>query len=94
MLVNPLETVYVGKTAAISMLQFLRNVLRRYAGPSTFTESRRSNSMLEATLRSASHRPTDFVDNLDLSERTELIHYYKVAVRVGGISLPTLIRLC
>lgn len=50
--------------------------------------------MLEATLRSASHRPTDFVDNLDLSERTELIHYYKVAVRVGGISLPTLIRLC
>ncbi|QYT00217.1 Fungal_trans domain-containing protein [Trichoderma simmonsii] len=82
------EKVYVGKTAAISMLQFLRNVLRRYAGPSTFTESRRSNSMLEATLRSASHRPTDFVDNLDLSERTELIHYYKVASN-GFLNLLT-----
>ncbi|KAL7953419.1 hypothetical protein V8C34DRAFT_318183 [Trichoderma compactum] len=82
------EKVYVGKTAAISMLQFLRNVLRRFAGPSTFTESRRSNSMLEATLRSASHRPTDFVDNLDLSERTELIHYYKVASN-GFLNLLT-----
>ncbi|KAK4073215.1 transcriptional regulator family: Fungal Specific TF [Trichoderma aggressivum f. europaeum] len=70
------------------MLQFLRNVLRRFAGPSTFTESRRSNSMLEATLRSTSHRPTEFVDNLDLSERTEFIHYYKVASN-GFLNLLT-----
>ncbi|KAL7947634.1 hypothetical protein V8C42DRAFT_318335 [Trichoderma barbatum] len=82
------EKVYVGKTAAISMLQFLRNVLRRFAGPSTFTESRRSNTMLEATLRSTSHRPTDFVDNLDVSERAEFIHYYKVATN-GFLNLLT-----
>ncbi|UKZ81555.1 hypothetical protein TrVFT333_009327 [Trichoderma virens FT-333] len=82
------EKVYVGKTAAISMLQFLRNVLRRFAGPSAFTESRRSNTMLEATLRSTSHRPIDFVDNLSVSERTEFIHYYKVASN-GFLNLLT-----
>ncbi|KAL7934758.1 hypothetical protein V8C35DRAFT_321916 [Trichoderma chlorosporum] len=82
------EKVYVGKTAAISMLQFLRNVLRRFAGPSAFTESRRSNTMLEANLRSTFPRTTDFVDNLDLSERTELIHYYKVASN-GFLNLLT-----
>ncbi|KAM0263903.1 hypothetical protein ACHAQJ_000938 [Trichoderma viride] len=82
------EKVYVGRTAAISMLQFLRNVLRRFAGPSTFTESRRSNTMLEATLRPTSHRPSDFVDSLDASERTELFHYYKVASN-GFLNLLT-----
>lgn len=49
--------------------------------------------MLEATLRSTSHRPADFVDNLDVSERAELIHYYKVTVRGCVGRLPALLNL-
>jgi hypothetical protein len=42
------STVYIGKTASLTFLQFLRQTIRQQMGPSTFTESARQNVMLEA----------------------------------------------
>jgi hypothetical protein len=41
------EKLYVGETASLSFLQFLRKTLRQQMGPSPFTESEFSNQMLE-----------------------------------------------
>ncbi|KAH8699264.1 hypothetical protein BGW36DRAFT_294939 [Talaromyces proteolyticus] len=42
------EKVYVGETSALSFLQFLRGIMKKYIGPSAFTENGRVNFMLEA----------------------------------------------
>lgn len=44
------EKLYVGETAHLSFLQFLRKTLRQQMGPSPFTESEFSNQMLEMDL--------------------------------------------
>lgn len=44
------EKLYVGETASLSFLQFLRKTLRQQMGPSPFTESEFSNQMLEVDL--------------------------------------------
>ncbi|KIX00330.1 uncharacterized protein Z518_10469 [Rhinocladiella mackenziei CBS 650.93] len=41
------EKVYVGETASLSFLQFLRHIIRQQMGPSIFTENTRRNVMLE-----------------------------------------------
>lgn len=41
------EKLYIGETASLSFLQFLRKTLRQQMGPSPFTESEFSNQMLE-----------------------------------------------
>jgi hypothetical protein len=60
------EKLYVGETASLSFLQFLRKTLRHHMGPSPFTESEFSNQMLEVEQdkRVASDEPDD-LENRD-----------------------------
>ncbi|KAJ9136596.1 putative C6 transcription factor [Pleurostoma richardsiae] len=44
------EKVYIGETASLSFLHFLRQTLRPYVGPMSFTDGNRHNVMLEANL--------------------------------------------
>ncbi|KAI9172819.1 putative sterigmatocystin biosynthesis P450 monooxygenase STCB [Paramyrothecium foliicola] len=67
------EKVYVGSSAALSFLQFLRALLKRYNGPSEFTESQTRHSMLEAEVP----KPTDdFNDFLDTRAKKELCEVF------------------
>ncbi|KAH8173618.1 fungal specific transcription factor domain-containing protein [Sarocladium implicatum] len=67
------EKVYVGSSAAISFLQFLRRLLRHYGGKSAFTESRTRHHMLEVT---AQESHGEFEDSLTHSERASLIRCF------------------
>jgi hypothetical protein len=42
--------MYIGKTASLAFLRFLRQILSQHMGPSQFTENQRGNVMLEAQL--------------------------------------------
>ncbi|KAH8812748.1 putative C6 transcription factor, partial [Xylogone sp. PMI_703] len=42
------ERVYIGETASLSFLEFLRRSIRQYMGPSLFTQNSRRKFMLEA----------------------------------------------
>jgi hypothetical protein len=53
--------VYIGGSAAISFLQFIRKTLTKYSGPSRFTESRNRHAMLEAEPESDIEPFEDFV---------------------------------
>ncbi|EPE35128.1 Zn2/Cys6 DNA-binding protein [Glarea lozoyensis ATCC 20868] len=44
------EKVYIGKTASLAFLRFLRQILSQHMGPSQFTENSRGNVMLEARM--------------------------------------------
>ncbi|KAK0391498.1 hypothetical protein NLU13_0999 [Sarocladium strictum] len=67
------EKVYVGSSAAISFLQFLRRLLRHYGGQSAFTESRTRHHMLENTVQESYG---EFEDFLDHAERVALIRCF------------------
>lgn len=73
---NPL-LVYVGGTASLSFLQFLRRTIRQQMGPSSFTENSRRNQMLEVS------SPEDTHINLEENpgQRRELIDVFLAAVR-------------
>ena len=70
--------VYVGRLAALSFLQFLRVTLRRYAGPSAFTESQTRHVMLEASVGEVG--PYPFNDDLDDQARAALVQCFLQAV--------------
>lgn len=53
--------MYIGGSAAISFLQFIRKTLTKYSGPSRFTESRNRHAMLEAEPESDVEPFEDFV---------------------------------
>lgn len=72
------RAVYVGNTAAISFLQFLRETMRQCAGPSTFTESHERHTMLEATVQRDG--PGDFRDDLECRDKINLIQHFQHAV--------------
>jgi hypothetical protein len=74
------RAVYIGNTAAISFLDFVRKTLRRYAGPSAFTESQQRHIMLEATVETNSSG--HFKDDLEDSDRINLIQHFQDAVSV------------
>lgn len=44
------EPLFIGETASLSFLQFLRHTLRRYMGPSAFTDNGEVDRMLEVEL--------------------------------------------
>ncbi len=70
--------VYVGGTASLSFLQFLRRTIRHQMGPSVFTENSRRHTMLEVK------SPQDTsVDNFeaDLCQKRAFIDVYFTAVR-------------
>ncbi|KAH7139925.1 hypothetical protein B0J13DRAFT_447804 [Dactylonectria estremocensis] len=64
------QHVYVGSSAAISFLQYLRDTLRHHAGPSSFTESAARDTMLEADVKELADDLS--IDTLD-PKRTEAL---------------------
>ena len=75
--------VFLGETAALSFLQFLRQLLRQHMGPSSFTESS-SNVMLEA--QSPEANAAELIDDIDLQRN--FIQYY-LAATSGLLALHT-----
>ncbi|EME81416.1 uncharacterized protein MYCFIDRAFT_140761, partial [Pseudocercospora fijiensis CIRAD86] len=45
------EKLYVGENASLSFLQFVRRILKKYMGPSAFTETRFKENMLEIEMQ-------------------------------------------
>lgn len=72
------RAVYIGNTAAISFLDFVRKTLRHCAGPSAFTESQQRHIMLEATVQT--NNSGHFKDDLEDSDKINLIQHFLDAV--------------
>lgn len=71
------STVYVGNTAALSFLGFLRIALRQHLGPSNFTDTE-DREMLEVVVPEA--QGTEFDDTLTDAEKGELVQCFLEAV--------------
>lgn len=78
-------TVYIGRSAALSFLQFLRATLKQYAGPSAFTESQTRHMMLEESVVGAG--PSEFHDELDHQGKASLIMVFLQEVCVAPFLL-------
>ncbi|KPI45037.1 uncharacterized protein AB675_2707 [Cyphellophora attinorum] len=71
------EKLYVGETAHLSFLQFLRKTLRQQMGPTPFTESEFSNQMLEVDLGDSRLASIDDPEQLgDKDQKRALIQCY------------------
>ena len=70
--------VYIGKTASLTYLQFLRDVVKYRLGPCAFTEGGFNKFMLESHTVADSN--SDTAINLDFSERNTLIQHFFDAV--------------
>ncbi|KAF3009225.1 hypothetical protein E8E14_008584 [Neopestalotiopsis sp. 37M] len=68
------EKVFVGNTAALSFHQFLRKILKRFAGPSSFTEGQQSRRMLEIDIPDS--EASAFRDDLAEEEKRALIQCF------------------
>ncbi|KUJ17598.1 uncharacterized protein LY89DRAFT_707093 [Mollisia scopiformis] len=68
------EQVYIGNVAAISFPQFLQKTLKRYIGPSSFTDLRKNKTMLEVQVQSGG--TGQFEDALDHAEKQDLIQCF------------------
>ncbi|CZT14130.1 uncharacterized protein RCC_00103 [Ramularia collo-cygni] len=73
------EKVYIGENASISFLQFLRRVLKKYMGPSAFTENQFKDSMLEIDVGRGEASVN--LDHLDQSraDKYALVQLYREA---------------
>ncbi|KAF2642451.1 hypothetical protein P280DRAFT_467808 [Massarina eburnea CBS 473.64] len=69
------EKVYIGETASLSFLAFLRRHLRPYVGPTPFTDGERQNPMLENDVVPVLNVYMDF----DLGEEEALFRSYSEA---------------
>ncbi|KAB8239694.1 uncharacterized protein BDW43DRAFT_258899 [Aspergillus alliaceus] len=68
------ERVYMGGAAAVSFLQFLQAIVKRYVGPVGFTESQNSRKMFEADVPDTG---TDFfADELMETEKWALVQCF------------------
>ncbi|KAH7130918.1 hypothetical protein EDB81DRAFT_871384 [Dactylonectria macrodidyma] len=70
------EKVYVGNTAAISFLEFLRKLLKRHAGSSRFTEGQKSHMMLEAAVQSTGPSAVEVEAEVDRAHKLALIQCF------------------
>lgn len=77
--------VFVGNTAALSFHQFLRKILKRFAGPSSFTEGQQSRRMLEIDIPDS--EASAFRDDLAEEEKRALIQCFLDAVSILASSL-------
>ncbi|KAH8645467.1 hypothetical protein BX600DRAFT_478165 [Xylariales sp. PMI_506] len=68
------EKVFIGNTAALSFHQFLRKILKRYAGPSNFTEGQQSRRMLEVDIPEG--EVEGFKDDLDDDQKMTLVQCF------------------
>jgi hypothetical protein len=74
--------VYVGGTASLSFLQFLRQTIKQQMGPSVFTNNDRRNVMLE--VRSPEDTNTTILEE-DESQKRALIEVYFAAVSAVSV---------
>ena len=65
--------VYIGETASLSYLQFVRRIVQHHVGPCTFTEGQFNNFMLESNIATGS--PESSVD-LTQHDRRALVQSY------------------
>ncbi|KAK5461229.1 hypothetical protein LTS15_003292 [Exophiala xenobiotica] len=79
------EKVYVGGTASLSFLQFLRQTIKQQMGPSVFTDNDRRNVMLE--VRSPEDTNTTILEE-DERQKRALIEVYFAATN-GFLDLFT-----
>jgi hypothetical protein len=70
--------VYVGSSAAISFLRFVRKVMRHYAGPSAFTESQTRHTMFEEAVQEPVYGK--FEDVLSHSAKVALVNCFLAEV--------------
>lgn len=68
--------VYVGENASLSFLQFLRRVVKKYTGPSAFTENQFKDNMLEVDV-DRDEAPVDL--NQSRAEKQALVQLYREA---------------
>ena len=69
--------MYIGETASLSYLQFLRRIVKHRLGPCAFTEGEFNNFMLESDVASPS---TETHHTLGSTERRALAQSYLDAV--------------
>ena len=79
---NISTTVYIGETASLSYLQFLRRVLKHRLGPCPFTESEFNNFMLENDLTIGGNEEFNVLES---GERKVLAQVYLEAVRCSEL---------
>lgn len=71
--------VYIGENASLSFLQFLRQILKKYMGPSPFTENQFKENMLEVEL---ARDESPLVCDQSRGEKYALVQLYREAVSV------------
>ncbi|KAJ5580013.1 uncharacterized protein N7459_005998 [Penicillium hispanicum] len=69
------ENLYIGDTASLSFLDFLRHALRPYVGTTCFTDGERQNLMLELDVDDSTNTNID----LTTQEKESLVHSYSEA---------------
>ena len=75
------DVVYIGHTASLSYLGFVRHVVKTSMGPSSFTENEFNNFMLEIEPSAANVAPASLA-SLDIEQKRLLIESYNEAVCV------------
>lgn len=70
--------MFVGNTASISFLCFLQRTLKRYAGPSPFTDAQESQSLFEADTTNMGSNL--FYESLAIEDKVVLVKYFLDAV--------------
>lgn len=84
--------MFVGNTAAISFLQFLQRTLKRYVGPSGFTDAEDSRKLFEAD--AVDNGSSRFYDGLRLDDKKAYVQYFFDTVRHSvPITTPFWVRL-
>ncbi|KAF2160630.1 hypothetical protein M409DRAFT_70365 [Zasmidium cellare ATCC 36951] len=70
------EKLYIGENASLSFLQFLRQILKKYMGPSAFTENQFRENMLEVEL---ARDESPLVCDQSRGEKYNLVQLYREA---------------
>lgn len=70
------EKLYVGENASLSFLQFLRQILKKYMGPSTFTENQFKDNMLEVGM---ARGESPLLYDQNRGEKEALVQLYREA---------------
>lgn len=77
--------VYVGENASLSFLQFVRRMLKKYMGPSPFTENQFKENMLEIEMQ---RDESPVITDLSRGDKFALIQLYREAVSIRSIKEP------
>ncbi|KAF9887522.1 hypothetical protein FE257_010100 [Aspergillus nanangensis] len=68
------QKVFIGPSASLSFLQFIRDTVSRHLGPSQFSNNEHTETMFEDTSRQMPSSPG--VEDMDLDEKERLVDVY------------------